>query len=420
MRVLGLLLLLAIPTVALAQAPAEPPVIRTSLDPTDGIVIGQPVRLNVAVLYPDVMPHPPLVRVPEAAGAQILRFETQATTLSDRIDGRDYVGQNFEFVVFPRRGGEIAVPAPAITLLARNGDPAGSAAGTAMRFSVSVPAGIDPSGPVLVADSVSVSETWSPEPQGRQFRVGDAVVRTIRRQAAGVPALGMAEFRFEAPDGVRTYVDPPVIEDRSNRGSVDGHRSDKVTYVFEKPGTVALPALAQPWWSLADTQARTETLPGLTVTIAAAAQPTPSAPSSSPAIWVLGRGAMAIALIALFALALGKRLIATWRQASARLGGSAWLARLRFWRAARSGEAAASYRAFAIWLDRLSATDRKALQEDRRLAPLLAQLEQAIFGAGSWTKLNGSELARAIAKWCRQQGHNRAAPNVLPPLNPVG
>lgn len=419
MKAFALLLLLALPIVALAQAPAEPPVIRTSLDPTDGIVIGQPVRLNVAVLFPGVMPHPPLVSVPEAVGAQILRFETQATTLSDRIDGRDYVGQNFEFIIFPRRGGEIAVPAPAITLLARNGDPAGSAAGTAMHFNARVPAGIDPSGPVLVADSVSVSETWSPEPQGRQFRVGDAVVRTIQRQAAGVPALGMAEFRFEAPDGVRVYVDPAVIEDRSNRGSVDGHRTDKATYVFEKPGTAALPALAQPWWSLADRQARTETLPGLTVTIAATAQPAQSAPSGSSAIWYLGLGAVALVLIALFALLLRGRVVTTWRQAVVRLGGSAWLAHFQLWRAARSGKAAASYRAFTIWRSRLPTIDREALQDEQRLAPHVAQLERAVFGSGSWTRRDGSELARAIASWRKPQGRNRAAPNPLPPLNPV-
>lgn len=418
MKAFALLLLLAVPIVALAQAPAEPPVIRTSLDPTDGIVIGQPVRLNVAVLFPNVMPHPPLVSVPEAAGAQILRFETQATTLSDRIDGRDYVGQNFEFILFPRRGGEIAVPAPAITLLARNGDPVGSAAGTAMRFNARVPAGIDPSGPVLVADSVSVSETWSPEPQGRQFRVGDAVVRTIQRQAAGVPALGMAEFRFEAPDGVRTYVDPPVIEDRSNRGSVDGHRSDKVTYVFEKPGAYTLPALAQPWWSLADKQARSETLPGLTVTVAAAAQPARAAPSGVSATWHLSLGAAVLALTGLLAFALRKRLAASWRRAAIRLGASEGVARLQLWLVARNGEATASYRAFAIWLGRLPAADRMALLKDRRLAPHLAQLERAMFGNGGWTKRNGSELAHAVSAW-RPERPRQGASSPLPPLNPV-
>lgn len=414
MRALVLLLLLAFPMIALAQAPAEPPIIRTTLDPASEIVIGQPVRLNVAVLFPGEMQHPPLVSVPEAAGAQILRFETQAITTRDRIDGLDYVGQSFEFVVFPRRGGEIAIPAPTVALLTRDGEPAGTMTGTATHFSVSVPPGIDPSGPVLVADSVSASESWSPEPRERSFRAGDAVVRTIRRQAAGVPALGMAEFRFEAPDGVRIYVDPPVIEDRSNRGSVDGHRTDKVTYVFERPGSFALPALSQPWWSLADKTARTETLPGLTVTIAAATQP--ARPGRS-AMWSWTLGGLALILIALLAL-LRERLRALWRQAVIGLGGSEWSARWQLRRAARSGEAGASYRAFAIWHGRLSSADREALRRDPRVAPCLAELERATFGGGGWSRRSGRELARAIADWRPPKGGGKALQATLPPLNP--
>lgn len=413
MKALLLLLSLAVPALALAQAPH--PIIRTTLDPADGIVIGQPVRLNVAVLFLGEMQHPPLVSVPEAAGAQVLRFETQAITTRDRIDGRDYVGQSFEFVVFPRRGGEIAIPAPAVTLLTRDGDPAGSMTGTATHFSVSVPPSIDPSGPVLVADSVSATENWSPEPRERPFRAGDAVVRTIRRQAAGVPALGMAEFRFEAPDGVRAYVDPPVIEDRSNRGSVDGHRTDKVTYVFERPGTFLLPALSQPWWSPSDKTARTETLSGLTVTIGTATQPIRS---GRPPMWPWVLGGLILILIALVAL-LRERLRATWRQAVIGLGASKWSARWQLRRAARSGEPNASYRAFAIWHGRLSSVDREALRRDPHVALCLAELERAAFGGGGWNRRGGRKLARAIAGWRRPKGGGKALQATLPPLNPA-
>lgn len=417
MRALALLLLLAAPMIAFAQTPAEPPIIRTTLDPTDGIVIGQPVQLHIAVLFPGEMPHPPLVSVPEAAGAQILRFETQAVTVRDRIDGRDYVGQSFEFVVFPRRGGEVAVPAPAVTLLTRGGDPAGSAAGTAMRFSVSVPPGIDPSGPVLVADSVSVSESWSPEPDGRRFRTGDAVIRTIRRQAAGVPALGMTEFRFEAPEGVRVYIDPPVIEERSNRGSIEGQRTDKVTYVFERPGTFALPAVSQPWWSLADKTATTETLPGLTVTIEAAAQPTRTGGAT---VWQPALGGMTLILIALLTLVLlRERLRAVWRRAAIGFRSSEWFARRQLSRAARGGELATSYRAFATWRGRLSPVDREALRSDQRVAPCLAEFERAAFGGGGWNRRSGRELARAVSAWRYGTRSHRSADSPLPPLNPA-
>lgn len=151
---IALALLFAAAT-AWAQAPGGQPLVRTKLIPAEGVVIGQPVRLDVEVLFPGDMSYPPLASVPEAKGAQIMRFETQAVTIRERVDGQDYVGQNFEFILFPRRGGEIAVPAPHVTLLDRSGDPAGTAEGQPTRLGVTVPAGIDPSGPVLVADAVT-------------------------------------------------------------------------------------------------------------------------------------------------------------------------------------------------------------------------------------------------------------------------
>ncbi|TCR63447.1 BatD family protein [Bosea sp. BK604] len=419
MRIVAAFALLIIPAMALAQAPARAPIIRSTLDPAEGIVIGQPVRLDVLVLFPGDMPHPPLVSMPEAPGAQILRFETQATTTRDRIDGQDYVGQNFEFILFPRRGGEIAIPAPSVTMLDRSGDPTGSAKGETKRINVTVPPGVDPSGPVLVADRVGVEQDWSPDPGAAQFKAGSALVRTIRRQADGVPALGMAEFGFTAPEGVRVYADPPMIEDRSNRGSVEGHRTDKVTYVFEKAGRYELPALSQPWWSLADKRARTETLPGVTVTVAAGATASPvQARSSLGPAWL----AAILALLGLAAVLVlfRSRLVHLYRNAAQRYHSSEAAARRALLHAARAGEPAATYQALRQWLQRLPADERQRVCTDERLAGATARLESSLFGSGGrWSREAGAALAAALAQ---ADGRSRSAPvperGLLPPLNP--
>ena len=78
---------------------------RTNVKPEKGAVVGQRVALHVDVLFAGEMTRPPRVVVPETAGAQILRFESQATTMSDRIDGVAYIGQRFEFALYARRGG---------------------------------------------------------------------------------------------------------------------------------------------------------------------------------------------------------------------------------------------------------------------------------------------------------------------------
>src|SRR5262249_16430360 len=250
-------------------AAAQDVIVRSSLDPASGAVVGQPVRLLVDVLFPGTMPRPPRVQIGDVAGAPVIRFETQAVTMRDQIGDQSYVGQRFEFVVFPRRGGTIDIPAPEVTLIDSSGDPTGSVKGQPQSIAVTVPPGIDASGPVLAAAEATARESWLPDRMNLALKPGDAVKRTIERKAAGVPALGMAGFQFAAPQGVRVYVDPPRVDDRMNRGEVTGSRTDQVTYVFEKPGTYVLPPLDQPWWDLGGKQARNISLPGISVTVAA-------------------------------------------------------------------------------------------------------------------------------------------------------
>lgn len=412
------LALLAASTMAWAQSPAGQPLVRTKLVPTEGVVVGQPVRLDVEVLFPGDMPHPPLVNMPEARGAQIMRFETQAITIRDRIDGQDYVGKSFEFILFPRRGGEMAIPAPHITLLDHSGDPVGAAEGQATRLDITVPAGIDPSGPVLVSDAVSVAQSWSPDPGAAPVKAGDAITRTIRRRADGVPALGMAEFKYAAPEGVRVYVDPPAVEDRTNRGNVEGQRIDKVTYVFEKAGRYQLPALAQPWWDLADQQARQEELPGVTVTVAASPAPGSKARPTWQSSW-LSTGVAVLISLGLVTLLAGP-LTDFCRRMVADLRASEAFARRRLQAAARSGSAEATYRALTLWRKRLAPGEAGHLRGDPALAPLLAGLEQAVFGDGKrWGREQGAVLARALGRWRSRRPASPVQAGLLPALNPA-
>ncbi len=279
---------------------------------------------------------------------------------------------------------------------------------------MTVPPGIDPSGPVLVADRVTISETWSPEPSAT-FREGGAITRTIRREAAGVPALAMAEFHFGVPDGVRVYADPPVVEDRIDRGNVDGRRTDKVTYVFERAGSFALPELRQPWWSLSAKQARTEMLPGVTVSVeAVAAGQAPRNISRRVAI------ALSVAAVLLLAFVLlGSRLAASLRSHSEARAASEAFARRALLKAARSDDPYGTYRALREWRARLSARDRDMADANPKLAGLVLVLTAALFGSGrAWNREDAAELRDAVGHW--HAAHAATAhSSALPPLNPA-
>ncbi|WP_020493634.1 BatD family protein [Methylobacterium sp. WSM2598] len=411
------MVILALAVVRASPAPAKAAevVVRTQVNETGGIVVGQPVHLRVDVLFPGSMPRPPRVKVGDVPGAQVLRFETQGVTTNDQINGQPYVGQQFEFVVFPRRGGAIDIPAAEVTLLDAAGDRTGTASGEARRIVVTVPPGLDPSGPVIAADEVDATQGWEPDPAQARLKPGGALVRTIRRSVDGVPAMGMADLAFTAPEGVRIYVDPPRSEDRVNRGALTGSRLDRVTYVFEEPGSYDLPSVVQPWWDLDEARARAVTLAGVRVAVTQAASATEPVPRRGRT-WVWAAGALlGIALLLGIAAALRRRRVR-------RVDTSEATARSELRRVARSGDAPATYRALATWLARLPFSVRQRARRDPRLAPLADELERTLFGeGGSWSVDMGRQLRHVVPKVRKDLAKEATGTKRmdLPPLNPA-
>ena len=389
-----------------ASLPAPEIVVRQSLDPASGAVIGQHVALLVDVLFRAEMPRPPRVSLPEIAGVQVLRFETQATTMREEIGGAPYVGQRFEFALYARRGGTVEIPAASIVLLDRAGEESGTTTGHAVPLVVSVPPGVDPSQPLVATRRMTLSQQWSPDPKGA-FKAGDAIVRTIVRSAEDVPGLAMRDLAFPAPEGVRVYMDPPDIADHGNRGVVTGRRTDRVTYVFERGGAFELPEAAQPWWDLGAGALRTERAAGVAIAVAAAPPAGPGIAGGGlrAAAWA-AIGAGLLALVAVAAVVLRRR-----RAAAADRAEPAAFARLRG--ACAGTDAAAVYRAFAQWRAVLDPARGEAAAE------VLGPLDEALFAGGSsgWNESRSSIFLDDIARVRGARPSTRRAES-LPALNP--
>jgi len=416
---LSLALLVACAAPALGQTAPERVIVRSSLQPESGAVVGQHIRVFVDVLFLGQMPRPPRVVLPDVAGAQVLRLESQATTMSDTVDGQAYAGQRFEFALYPRRGGAIVVPSAAITLLDAAGDAAGAATGQELRVEVTVPPGVDPSGPVIATGRATLEEQWKPA-LTTVFKAGDALVRTITREADDIPAMAMRDLAFTAPPGVRVYIDPPQSEDRQNRGELVGKRIDRVTYVFERGGSFGIPGVAQPWWDLGAGRLQVARRPAVTVTVSA--PPLVSVRDwSRPTAW-LGPGLAAAAMLALIGLAGWgwPRLRAILADREARWLASEPKAFRDLLAVCQTGDVAAIYRAFVIW--------RQRSPSPSLLGSLAEELEQILFGDPSqaaWSPVKRRSFIgklQAARRHLKQRETERAADArlVLPPLNPPG
>jgi hypothetical protein len=383
-----LILLLAVP--AVAQQPAT---VHTSVRPETGAVIGQRVAVYVDVQFSGEMLRPPRVVLPEVPGAQILRFETQATTLSDRV------GQRFEFALYARRGGTLTVPAPQVTLLDRAGNEIGTASGAPAELTITVPPGVDARQPLIASTRATLEEQWTPAP-AKALKAGDALVRTVTREADDVPAMAMPALAFPAPAGVRVYVDPPQSEDRQNRGAVTGRRIDKVTYVFEAGGRFTLPGVAQPWWDLDARRLHDETRPAVTVSV--------TAPPKPPDLWLfIGP------VLGLLVLLLGERRLEPRVRAWHAARHARWLASEAkafddLAHACRSDDVRAIYRAFAVWRRRTPHRDG--------LAPFAEELESVLYAGAPWPAGHGRVFLQSLRALARFEHRVECA---LPPLNPL-
>lgn len=401
------LLLLPVPLAAQEMpGAANPPniVVRQSADPATGAVVGQRVALYVDVFFREAMPRPPRVSLPDVPGLQTFRFETQGLTERETIAGADYVGQRFEFALYARRGGAFELPPAVVTLFDRQGTETGRAQGGSVHLEVSVPPGADLSQPVVATRRFTLSEQWAPEPKG-PFKAGDAIVRTITRTADDVPGLAMRDLAFSAPEGIRTYADPPDIDDHIDRGVVTGRRVDRVTYVFERGGGFVLPAVTQPWWDLSAGALRRGDAAGATLNVSAA-------PASGSVRRMAGSGLFALMVGAALLVALALGFVLRTRRRDSKDAEREAFASLR--RACGTADAAIAYRAFTHWRQ-LLASERQA--EAARAA---AQLNAALFAGrpSGWGPENSTEFVDELVS-IRRKSHSTTTRNIsLPPLNP--
>jgi hypothetical protein len=235
----------------LAQpTPAPEPVLRVKLEP-QRVVVGQPVTLRIELLVPNYMTTPP--EFPDLQLRNAVSRPLGHMNISEEQQGITYAGVVREIAIHPQEPGSYAISGQSVRFAYAAEPPAIRQATLdlpSLSFEAFIPEAAQSLQPFIAASRLVLRQTIDPKPEG--LKVGDAVVRTVTIEAQGLPAMLLPATSFTAADGLAVYPDQPALEDKADQRTDElaGTRTDRATYMLQKPGDYVLPGIDVQRWNI--------------------------------------------------------------------------------------------------------------------------------------------------------------------------
>jgi hypothetical protein len=120
--------------------------------------------------------------------------------------------------------------------------------------------------PWLPARSLSLSESWNPEPEHTQ--VGDSLTRSLTLKVEGLAASQLPALPATDVNGLRRYPDQPVLSNQSTDRGIVGSREEREALVPSRSGTIDLPTVDVVWWNTFEDHLEHSSLPARTLQVA--------------------------------------------------------------------------------------------------------------------------------------------------------
>lgn len=285
----------------------------------------------------------------------------------------------------------------------------------------------------LPSKLVRLRETY--DQPDTQLVEGATVVRTIELQAQGLVAQLLPEIPFADSADLRMYPAPAERDTRIQQGELWGRAKVKITYVFPKPGMVALPAIRVPWFNVKTQKTEIAELPAKPYNIRSVSPKTkakpvmpkpkiqaavvyPNMPAAPAWSWELKPRAVAWAALLIMALGL-VFVIVRWRLQAAKP--------LRALRAACRANDVMRTKAALLGWGRQQWPDKDMthfteifplLHEQIALRAALQAFCAALYHPTSTTNWQGAELWRAVQAFKQQPASKRTRVSHVPPIYP--
>ena len=342
--------------------------------------------------------------------------------------------------IYPQHSGELIIPAQTFSATQVDSQQATAPAplgpkpgklvhATSSEIPLTVmpkPEAYPPNAPWLPARSLSMSETWNPEPD--HTLVGESLTRTLTLKAEGLSSAQLPPLPATDVNGLRRYPDLPQLSNQVTENGLIGSREEREALVPTRVGQIELPAVEVVWWNTHEDHLERTYLPART--LLAAANPnqavdtpvsgTPSALNEESSLWLWQLSTLLLACTTLASLALWWR--ARWQPAilrAAQTGPSPRTLLDDLKRASLANDPQATRQALDAWARQQPETLADMAARFVPLSDALDGLNGALYSeTGQYWQ--GEELWKAIRSIPATEREQDAAsePSSLPPLYP--
>jgi len=174
------------------------------------------------------------------------------------------------FVLFPQRSGRLSVISPLLNAEVREKKRQWPLQMRGPEITLDVQPQPDTTlHPWLPAESLSLSETWSPDPS--RFQAGKPMNRSIVITAQGVSAAQLPDLPQTVPQGISLYPEQPVSSTRATDNTLITRKVLNHALVASREGNYRLPELSLTWWDVTTGTRKTEVLPARDIAVLPAA-----------------------------------------------------------------------------------------------------------------------------------------------------
>jgi hypothetical protein len=402
---------------AIAQ---ETPIVRLTVSP-ESVAVGEAARMQVTVLVPTWFPEPPVFPSFELSNAVTQLPPDSSYPTSERAGRETWSGIVRNYRVYPLLSATYRLGGDTVRVTYANPGSEPTTVEVAVpeaTLKASVPVGAEGLEPYIAGRKLVLTREIDGDLEN--LEAGDAVVVRTIAELDGLPAMFLPPLSPElAIEGVSTYADEPAVED----GDL-ARRIEKVTLVFEAGGEFTVPSIELRWWDMGSREIATATVPEQSISVTGPPITRPQRAGDAVVDWrIFAVRSAATLVVLLLAWRLLHRIGRRAREVAAARRESEDFAFASLLKACKTGEANATSRALADWLERvdrhLDSREFARRYGDEDLSRELNSLSAHLYGDADQS-VSFAELARGLKA---ARGRYQARPaavsvSALPSLNP--